>query len=203
MDWLYYEKLYSGDGAKVVCGIDEAGRGPLAGPVYAAAVILPPDIIIDGVNDSKKLSAKKRDYLYDVITEKSLCYCVSSASVEEIDNLNILNATFLAMKRAVQGLEIKPDFALVDGNICPDLNIDAKAIIKGDGLSESIACASILAKVTRDRYMTKEAEKYSEYQFERHKGYGTKIHIDMIKKYGPSSIHRKKFLKKILKHEHF
>lgn len=202
MDWLYYEKLYSG-GTKKICGIDEAGRGPLAGPVCAAAVILPSDVIIEGVNDSKKLSAKKRDYLYDIIIEKALCYCVSSASVDEIDSLNILNATFLAMKRAVQGLKIKPSFALVDGNICPDLDMNAKAIIKGDSLSESIACASILAKVTRDRFMTKEAEKYPEYQFERHKGYGTKLHIDMIKKHGPSLIHRKTFLKRILEHEHF
>ncbi len=198
MDWLYYEKIYSEDGGKIVCGIDEAGRGPLAGPVCAAAVILPQGALIDGVNDSKKLSAKKRDYLYEIIKEKALCYSISFASVEEIDSLNILNATFLAMKKAVEGLKIKPDFALIDGNMCPDLSIPAKAIVKGDSLSESIACASILAKVTRDRLMIKEAEKYSVYKFENHKGYGTKQHIEMIKKYGPSLIHRKTFLKKIL-----
>ena len=203
MDWLHYEKSYGCNGKKIVCGVDEAGRGPLAGPIYAAAVILPFGVIIDGVNDSKKLSEKKRDYLYDIIKEKALCYCAASADVEEIDSLNILNATFLAMKRAVEGLETAPDFALIDGNMCPKLSIESKAIIKGDGLSASIACASILAKVTRDRIMLKEAEKYPEYQFEKHKGYGTKLHIEMIKNYGPSPIHRKTFLKRILRHEHY
>jgi ribonuclease HII len=201
MDWLYYEKLYSDDNKKIICGVDEAGRGPLAGPVYAAAVVLPPNVVIDGVNDSKKLSEKKREYLYDIIKKKATCYHVSSASVEEVDSLNILNATFLAMKRAVDGLEIQPDFALIDGNMCPELSICSKAIIKGDGLSESIACASILAKVTRDRLMVEESERYPEYQFAKHKGYGTKLHIDMIKNYGPSPIHRKTFLKRILKYE--
>ena len=200
-DWLRYEKIYSENGKKIICGIDEAGRGPLAGPVYAATVILPKGIVIDGVDDSKKLSEKNRDYLFEIIKEKALCYCVSFASVEEIEMLNILNATFLAMKRAVEGLKIKPDFALIDGNICPDLKISAKAIIKGDSLSESIACASILAKVTRDRFMAEEAEKYPEYKFEKHKGYGTKLHVEMIRKYGVSPMHRKTFLKKILKHE--
>ena len=201
MDWLHYENLYGDGGKKIVCGVDEAGRGPLAGPVYAAAVVLPCNVVIDGVNDSKKLSEKKRDYLYDVIKEKALYYCVSSASVEEIDELNILNATFLSMKRAVEGLETEPDLALIDGNMCPSLNICSKAIVKGDSLSQSIACASILAKVTRDRLMLKEAEKYPKYQFEKHKGYGTKLHIEMIKTHGPSPIHRKTFLRKILKHE--
>lgn len=201
MDWLYYEKIYSDSGRKIICGVDEAGRGPLAGPVYAAAVILTPNTIIDGVNDSKKLSEKKRDYLYDVIKEKAVCCCVASASVEEIDSLNILKATFLAMKRAVEGLETNPDFALIDGNMCPELSVGSKAIVKGDSLSQSIACASILAKVTRDRLMLEEAEKYPEYLFEKHKGYGTKLHIEMIKNHGPSPIHRKTFLRKILNHE--
>ncbi len=199
MDWLYYEKLYNENGNKIVCGIDEAGRGPLAGPVYAAAVILPAGLIIEGVNDSKKISEKKRDYLFNVIKEKALHYFVASASMEEIEDLNILNATFLAMKRAVKGLALAPDVALVDGNQCPDLGVCAKPIVKGDALSESIACASILSKVTRDRVMEKEAEKYPEYQFEKHKGYGTKLHIEAIKNYGPSPIHRRSFLKKILK----
>ena len=198
MDWLYYEKLHSENGKKIICGVDEAGRGPLAGPVYAAAVVLPPNLTIDGVNDSKKLSEKKREYLYHTIKERSVCFCVASAGVEEIDSLNILNATFLAMKRAVAGLETTPDFALIDGNMCPELSIGSQAIIKGDGLSQSIACASILAKVTRDRFMLEEAEKYPEYLFEKHKGYGTKLHIEMIKTHGPSPIHRKTFLRKIL-----
>lgn len=201
MDWLYYENLYNDEGKKIVCGIDEAGRGPLAGPVYAAAVVLPFGTVIDGVNDSKKISEKKREYLFDVIKEKSVCFNIAFATAEEIDDVNILNATFLAMKRAVQGLKESPDFALVDGNRLPSLDIPCAAIIKGDSLSESIACASILAKVERDRFMKRESEKYPQYFFEKHKGYGTKIHIEALKKYGPCPIHRKTFLKKILCHE--
>lgn len=201
MDWLYYENLYNDEGKKIVCGIDEAGRGPLAGPVYAAAVVLPFGTVIDGVNDSKKISEKKREYLFDVIKEKSVCFNIAFATAEEIDDVNILNATFLAMKRAVQGLKESPDFALVDGNRLPSLDIPCAAIVKGDSLSESIACASILAKVERDRFMKRESEKYPQYFFEKHKGYGTKIHIEALKKYGPCPIHRKTFLKKILCHE--
>lgn len=199
MNWLEYEKLYNDNGNKIVCGIDEAGRGPLAGCVYAAAVILPNGVLIEGVNDSKKLTEKKREYFFDVIKEKALSYSISFSTPEEIEKYNILNATFLAMKRAVNGLSIKPDVALVDGNRLPDLDIESHCIVKGDSLSESIACASILAKVARDRVMKKEAEKYPEYGFEKHKGYGTAFHMEMIRKYGPCPIHRKSFLKKIIK----
>ena len=198
MDWLYYEKLYSENGLKTVCGVDEAGRGPLAGSVYAAAVVLPYGKVIDGVNDSKKLTEKKREYLYDVIKEEAKDYSVASASVEEIEKYNILGATFLAMKRAVSGLKKVPDFTIVDGNRLPDWEYKLCSLIKGDSLSQSIACASILAKVTRDREMKKEAEKYPEYHFEKHKVYGTALHTEMIKKYGPCPIHRKSFLTKII-----
>lgn len=197
-DWLFFENEAYARGYKYVCGVDEAGRGPLAGPVFAAAVILPRGYVIDGVNDSKKLTEKKREQLYSKIKEQSLAYCVASASVDEIDEINILNATFLAMTRAVSGLQVKADFALVDGNRLPSLEIDAKAVVKGDALSESIAAASILAKVERDHFMLKLANEYPNYAFEKHKGYGTKLHIEMIKKYGASNVHRKTFLKKIL-----
>lgn len=198
MDWLYYENLYGKNGEKVVCGVDEAGRGPLAGRVYAAAVVMPHGLIIDGVNDSKKLSEKKRNILFEKIKENALSYGVAWADEKEIDDINILQATYLAMKRAVECLTTKPDVILVDGNRLPDFGIPAEAIIKGDSLSHSIACASILAKASRDKYICKEAEKYPEYLFEKHKGYGTKAHIEALKKYGPSPIHRKTFLKKIL-----
>lgn len=201
MDWLQYEKECIENGANVVCGVDEAGRGPLAGPVYAAAVILPHGLIIEGVNDSKKLSPKKRDALFDVIKEKAVCYCVATASVEEIDELNILKATHLAMRRAVEGLSTKPDIALIDGNSAPKMSVKVQTIIKGDSLSHSIACASILAKVSRDRFMAEQALEYPQYFFEKHKGYGTKLHTDTIKQFGPCAIHRKTFLKKILKDE--
>lgn len=197
-DWLFFENEAYVRGYKYVCGVDEAGRGPLAGPVFAAAVILPRNCVIDGVNDSKKLTEKKREQLYSKIKEQSLAYCVASASVDEIDEINILNATFLAMTRAVSGLQVKADFALVDGNRLPSLEIDAKAVVKGDALSESIAAASILAKVERDHFMFNLANEYPNYAFEKHKGYGTKLHIEMIKKYGASNVHRKTFLKKIL-----
>ncbi len=197
-DWLFFENEAYVRGYKYVCGVDEAGRGPLAGPVFAAAVILPRGCVIDGVNDSKKLTEKKREQLYSKIKEQSLAYYVASASVDEIDEINILNATFLVMTRAVSGLQVKADFALVDGNRLPSLEIDAKAVVKGDALSESIAAASILAKVERDHFMLKLANEYPNYAFEKHKGYGTKLHIEMIKKYGASNVHRKTFLKKIL-----
>lgn len=198
MDWLSYEKEAISKGYKAVCGVDEAGRGPLAGPVCAAAVILPENTIIEGVNDSKKLSEKKREALFDVIKEQALSYSIAFASVEEIEDINILNATMLAMKRAVEGLDVKADYAMIDGNRLPDLSIDSEFIIKGDAKSMSIACASILAKVSRDRLLYKYAEEYPEYLFDKHKGYGTKVHVEAIKKYGPCPYHRLSFLKKIL-----
>ena len=197
-DWLFYENEARNNGYHVVCGVDEAGRGPLAGPVFAAEVILPQNLMIDGLNDSKKLSEKKREILYDKIKNLALTYAVAFATEHEIDEINILNATFLAMKRAVAKLNLKPDIVLVDGNKSPELEISTQTIVKGDSLSASIAAASILAKVERDRLMKNLSKKYPEYNFEKHKGYGTKMHIDLIKKYGPCEIHRKSFLKKIL-----
>lgn len=198
MDWLEYENAALNSGFEVICGIDEAGRGPLAGPVYAAAVILPKGHIVEGVNDSKKISEKKRDLLFDKIIDECVCYSIGTASEQKIDEINILQATFLAMRRAVEGLEIKPDIALVDGNKKPGLDIAEQTIVKGDSKSANIAAASIIAKVSRDRYMLEMAEKYPEYQFEKHKGYGTKLHYEMLEKYGISPIHRKTFLKKLL-----
>lgn len=199
MDWLLYENEALSDGYEIICDVDEAGRGPLAGPVYAAAVILPKGHIVEGVNDSKKLSEKKRELLFDKIIDECVCYSIGTASEKEIDKINILQATYLAMKRAVDGLEIVPQLALIDGNRIPPLiSTDARAIVKGDAKSASIACASILAKVSRDRYMLEMAKKYPEYQFEKHKGYGTKLHYEMIEKYGICEIHRKSFLKKVL-----
>lgn len=199
MDWLFYENEALKQGFKMICGVDEAGRGPLAGPVFAAAVILPKGHVIEGVNDSKKLSEKKREQLYDKIIDECVSFSVASASEKEIDEINILQATFLAMKRAVLALDIKPELALVDGNQTPPFSgIGVKTIVKGDAKSASIAAASILAKVSRDRYMLKMAEKYPQYQFEKHKGYGTKLHYEMIDKYGICEIHRKSFLKKVL-----
>lgn len=182
----------------VLCGVDEAGRGPLAGDVYAAAVVLNDETLIDYLNDSKKISESRREKLYDEIIQKADAYCIAYASVEEIDRLNILQASMLAMKRAVESLGLRPDLALIDGNRLPELECPAKCLVKGDAKSASIAAASVLAKVSRDRYMKKLAEKYSEYGFEKHKGYGTKLHCDMLKKHGASDIHRKTFLKKIL-----
>ena len=183
VDLFVYDKSVRNEYA-VICGIDEAGRGPLAGDVYAAAVVLPDDVIIDGINDSKKLSEKKREALFDVICEKAVSYCIATASVEEIDNINILNAAMLAMKRAYGGLSVKPDAAFIDGNKTPELDIPAFSVIKGDATSASIAAASILAKVARDRYMKELAEKYPQYCFDKHKGYGTKHHYEMLDKYG-------------------
>lgn len=180
----------------VICGVDEAGRGPLAGDVFAAAVIFSPDTVIEGVNDSKKLTAKKREQLYDEIISKALYYSIKTATVQEIEEMNILNAAMLAMKRAVETLGVIPDIALVDGNKKPIIDIKTEAVVKGDGKSQSIAAASILAKVARDRYMIELAEKYPEYQFEKHKGYGTKIHYQKIDKYGACEIHRPSFLRK-------
>ena len=195
---LEYEALYTSQGYRAVCGVDEAGRGPLAGPVCAAAVIFPEGLVIEGVDDSKKLTEKKRELLFDIIKEKALAYSVAWASVEEIEEMNILNAAMLAMKRAVENLSVKADFALIDGNKTPQLTIPCLAIVKGDALSQSIAAASILAKVSRDRLMLELAEKYPQYHFEKHKGYGTKVHRDALLEYGPCEIHRPSFLKKIL-----
>lgn len=181
----------------IFCGIDEAGRGPLAGDVYAAAVVFDNDTFIEGINDSKKLSEKKRAELYDIIIQKAAAYSVGTASAAEIDEHNILRATFIAMRRAYDGLGIKPSFAIVDGNRDPSLGIRTITVVKGDGISASIAAASIIAKVSRDRYMTELAEKYPEYQFEKHKGYPTKLHYEMIRQYGPSPVHRMSFLKKM------
>lgn len=199
MNWLEYEQNAALNGYKAICGIDEAGRGPLAGPVCAAAVILPKNTIIEGVNDSKKLSEKKREALFDVIKDTALSYCVAYASVEEIESMNILNATMLAMKRSVDGLNVKADYAMIDGNRMPHLEVESECIIKGDAKSMSIACASILAKVSRDRLLYKYAEEYPQYHFDKHKGYGTKLHVEAIKKYGPCPYHRMSFLTKILK----
>lgn len=199
MDWLEFEKEALAKGYKSVCGVDEAGRGPLAGPVCAAAVILPEGVIIDGVNDSKKLSEKKRESLFDVIREQALSYSIAYATVDEIEEINILNATMLAMRRAIDGLDIKADYAMIDGNIIPPIDIDAECIVKGDAKSMSIACASILAKVSRDRLLYKYAEEYPMYGFDKHKGYGTKVHREAILKYGPCPYHRKSFLKKLYK----
>ena len=199
MDWLEFEKEALAKGYKSVCGVDEAGRGPLAGPVCAAAVILPEGVIIDGVNDSKKLSEKKRESLFDVIREQALSYSIAYATVDEIEEINILNATMLAMRRAIDGLDIKADYAMIDGNKIPPLDIDAECIVKGDAISMSIACASILAKVSRDRLLYKYAEEYPMYGFDKHKGYGTKVHREAILKYGPCPYHRKSFLKKLYK----
>lgn len=183
----------------IVCGVDEAGRGPLAGPVYAAAVVLSPDRPIEGLNDSKKLSEKKREALYAFIIERAESYCIASASVEEIEKYNILGATYLAMTRAVQGLSVRPQLALIDGNrIPPQLNVQAQTVIKGDAQSESIAAASILAKVTRDRLLVELDARYPQYGFAAHKGYGTAAHTAALLEYGPCPEHRPSFLKKIL-----
>lgn len=197
-DWLLYEREAQNNGYNVVCGVDEAGRGPLAGPVFAAAVILPQGLAIEGIDDSKKLSEKKREALYDEIKSLAVAFNVAFATEKEIDEVNILNATFLAMKRAVGGLSLRPDLVLVDGNRAPDLELPTKTIVKGDSLSVSIAAASILAKVERDRLMEKLSEKYPSYGLEKHKGYGTKMHVEAIKRHGPAEVHRKSFLKKIL-----
>ena len=191
-----FEKQALSDGFSVVCGVDEAGRGPLAGPVCAAAVILPTDCEIEGLNDSKKLSEKKRDTLYDVIKEKAVAYSIAMVDEKTIDEINILQATFEAMRRAISNLSVKPDIALIDGNQKPGSGIEERPIVKGDAKSMSIAAASILAKVTRDRYMLELDEKYPEYGFKKHKGYGTKLHYECLEKYGASPVHRLSFLKK-------
>ncbi|MBR1430934.1 MULTISPECIES: ribonuclease HII [Ruminococcus] len=181
----------------VICGVDEAGRGPLAGDVYAAAVVLNDDVLINYLNDSKKISEKRRELLYDEVIEKADAYCIATASVEEIDRLNILQATMLAMKRAVAGLGVQPDIALIDGNRLPDIDCECRYVIHGDAVSASIAAASILAKVARDRYMRELDEKYPQYCFGKHKGYGTAMHYEKLAEYGISDVHRRTFLKKL------
>ena len=185
------------DGYKTICGIDEAGRGPLAGPVFAAAVVLPFGVELCGLNDSKKLSESVRERLYDEITAIALDFGVALAGHKEIDELNILNATFLAMNRAVEALSVKPDFVLVDGNRDPGVGVRSNCIVGGDGKSASIAAASILAKVSRDRYMKELAVEYPQYGFEKHKGYGTKLHYEMLREYGFSDVHRLTFLRNV------
>ena len=194
--WALENEIYA-EGFDLICGVDEAGRGPLAGPVCAAAVILPRGIEIAGLNDSKKLTDKKRVALYDVICDNALTYGIAFASVEEIESINILNAAMLAMNRAIEKLSPQPQLALIDGNRNSAINVPSRCVIKGDAKCADIAAASILAKVTRDRYMLEMAERYPEYHFEKHKGYGTKLHYEALRKYGPSEIHRPSFLRKM------
>ena len=193
--WVYEREAFAG-GVKLVCGVDEAGRGPLAGPVCAAAVILPPGIGIPGLNDSKKLTDKKRRELYDIITEQAVSFGVAFAGEQEIDEINILQATFLAMQRAMEKLDPAPELALIDGNRAKDFGLPVRTIVGGDGLSASIAAASILAKVTRDRLMEEYDAQYPQYGFAVHKGYGTKRHYEALRAFGPCPIHRQSFLKK-------
>ena len=197
-EWFRYEGEAREQGYTAVCGVDEAGRGPLAGPVCAAAVILPAGLVIEGVNDSKKLSEKKREELFPVICEKALAYGIGWADEREIDEINILQATYRAMKRAVESLPLTADYALIDGNRMPPLAIPGTTIVKGDALSMSIAAASILAKVSRDRVMVQFSRKYPQYGFEQHKGYGTAAHVQALREYGPCPLHRQSFLQKIL-----
>lgn len=195
--WNIEKNLFE-KGVDIIAGVDEAGRGPLAGDVYAAAVILPKGLIIEGLNDSKKISEKKRDALYDVIKEKAVAWAVATATVEEIDTYNIRNATYIAMNRALADLKTKIDYVLVDGDCIIGCEYPFECVVKGDSKSASISAASILAKVTRDRYMLDLAKEYPQYQFEKHKGYGTALHIEMLKKYGASPVHRKTFIKKFV-----
>lgn len=194
LDYTIENQLHD-EGFSVVCGVDEAGRGPLCGPVFAAACILPDGLVLEGLNDSKKLTPKKRDKLFDLICENAIAYCIASASVEEIDELNILEADLLAMRRAIDGLSVKADFALIDGNIARGFQIPARAVIGGDAKSPSIAAASILAKVARDRDCIELDAQYPQYGIAKHKGYGTKQHMDALRVYGPSPIHRKQFVR--------
>lgn len=194
-----FEKAAVNSGFSCICGVDEAGRGPLAGPVCAAAVILPEGVVIEGLDDSKKLTEKKRERLYDIIKQTAVAYSVAYGTLEEIETVNILEATYLAMNRAIEGLSVKPDFALIDGNRVPrGIKIPCETIVKGDSKSMSVAAASVLAKVTRDRLMLEYDKKYPDYNFKKHKGYGTKEHTELIKQYGPCEIHRLSFLKNIL-----
>ena len=194
--WTLENEIY-GEGYRLICGVDEAGRGPLAGPVYAAAVILPRGLVIEGLDDSKKLTEKKREALFEPIREQAVACGIASASVEEIETLNILNATFLAMNRAIEKLSPVPALALIDGNRNTGITFPSRCVVKGDARCADIAAASVLAKVSRDRFMLEMAKQYPRYRFEQHKGYGTKLHYDMLREYGPSPIHRMSFLKKL------
>ena len=194
--WEIENELYD-SGYSLICGVDEAGRGPLAGPVYAAAVILPRNFMIDGLNDSKKLSEKKREALFDEITASAVSYAIEFATVEEIEEINILNAAMLAMNRAISKLDPIPDIALIDGNRSSGITFNSKCIERGEGKCAEMAAASILAKVSRDRYMLEMAGKYPEYHFDKHKGYGTKLHYEALREYGPCEIHRPSFLRKM------
>ena len=195
MPTFEYEQKHYDEGYKAICGVDEAGRGPLCGPVVAAAVILPLGLEIEGLNDSKKLSEKKREALFDVICEKAIAYAIAEASPAEIDEINILNASMLAMRRAVEALDVPADFALIDGNCSRGFNIPTETVVKGDAKSYSIAAASILAKVTRDRGCIELDREYPEYDIAKHKGYPTKDHMDAVREHGPAPIYRKSFLK--------
>ena len=197
IDLWELENEYYDSGVSLLCGVDEAGRGPLAGPVCAAAVILPRGLEIPGLNDSKKLSEKRRDALFDTIRSSALSFGVAFASVEEIEELNILGATYLAMNRAIAMLDPQPELALIDGNRSAGITHSCRCVIKGDARCADIAAASILAKVTRDRKMAELAEQYPQYRFEQHKGYGTALHYEMLRKYGPSPVHRPSFLRKM------
>jgi len=194
--WKLENEIFD-SGIGTVCGVDEAGRGPLAGPVCAAAVILPHGLLIEGLNDSKKLSEKCREELFDVITREAVSYGIAFAEVSEIEELNILGATMLAMNRAIAKLSPQPELALIDGNRNAGIEVPSRCVIKGDACCADIAAASILAKVTRDRYMLEMAEKYPEYHFEQHKGYGTKLHYEALREFGPSELHRPSFLRKM------
>ena len=195
-DFWALERDYQQQGYGVICGVDEAGRGPLAGPVCAAAVILPDGLLLPGLDDSKKVPAKRREALYDEIVSQAVAWSVAFATEQEIDEINILQATFLAMRRALDGLTVRPELALVDGNRAADFGLPVQTIVGGDGKSANIAAASILAKVTRDRYMIEQDACYPEYGFAVHKGYGTRRHYDALREFGPCPIHRQSFLKK-------
>ena len=197
IDLLTKEESFYSDSVHILCGVDEAGRGPLAGPVCAAAVILPRGTVIEGLNDSKKLSEKKREQLFDVICDTAVSYAIAFATVEEIEELNILHAAQLAMNRAIDELDPKPDLAIIDGNQAGDIRFPHETVIKGDASCISIAAASILAKVTRDRFMLDMAQQYPMYHFEKHKGYGTKDHYSALREFGPCPIHRPSFLKNL------
>lgn len=196
-DMWEIENRYFQNGVELICGVDEAGRGPLAGPVCAAAVILPKNLEIPGLNDSKKLSDKRRRELFPLVKEQAIAYAIAFADHKEIDEINILQATYLAMERAIQQLSVKPELALIDGNRAKDFGVPVETVIHGDSLSASIAAASILAKVTRDDYMLQMAQEYPQYGFEIHKGYGTKAHYEALAQFGPCPIHRMTFLKKL------
>ena len=197
IDLLAMEMRLHEEGYRLICGVDEAGRGPLAGPVYAAAVILPENTVIDGLNDSKKLTEKKREKLFDVLRDRALDFGIASASQQEIDDVNILNAVYLAMNRAVRQMRTAPDLLLIDGNRDKGIEGPSRCVVKGDATCACIAAASVLAKVSRDRFMYEMAERFPQYGFEKHKGYGTALHYEKLREFGPCELHRKSFLRKM------